>query len=191
MEDSIGYVHMGSVENSDVDDMMEQLMQTKAIVFDIRNYPRGTMYNIANYLSDSSIAFAKFTVPDLSYPGKFVWTKPLYCGKKNGKEYNGKVILLVNEYTQSHAEFTTMSLQTAQNVMIVGSQTSGADGNVTRLELVGGHPTMISGIGVFYPDGRETQRIGMVPDVKIRPTIKGMQEGKDEVLEKAIEIIHQ
>ena len=50
--------------------------------------------------------------------------------------------------------------------------------------------TYISGIGVLTPDGSETQRIGIVPDIKIEPTIKGIRAGKDEVLEKAIELIN-
>ena len=31
-----------------------------------------------------------------------------------------------------------------------------------------------------------TQRIGIVPDVKVRPTIAGIREGRDEVLEEAL-----
>jgi C-terminal processing protease CtpA/Prc len=50
---------------------------------------------------------------------------------------------------------------------------------------------MISGIGVYYPDGRETQRIGIVPDIEVKPTIEGIKNGKDEVLEKAIEFIRK
>ena len=50
---------------------------------------------------------------------------------------------------------------------------------------------MISGIGVYYPDGAETQRLGIVPDVVVKPTIKGVRQGKDEVLDKAIDIINQ
>jgi C-terminal processing protease CtpA/Prc len=49
---------------------------------------------------------------------------------------------------------------------------------------------MISGIGVYYPDGKETQRIGIVPDIVVKPTIKGISEGRDEPLEKALEIIN-
>ena len=50
--------------------------------------------------------------------------------------------------------------------------------------------TYISGIGVLTPNGSETQRVGIIPDVKIEPTIKGIREGKDEVLDKAIELIN-
>lgn len=38
---------------------------------------------------------------------------------------------------------------------------------------------------------RKTQRIGIVPDIEVKPTIKGIQEGQDEVLEKAIEMIEK
>ena len=49
---------------------------------------------------------------------------------------------------------------------------------------------MISGIGVYYPDGTKTQRVGIVPDIEVKPTISGIRNGKDELLEKAIELIH-
>jgi C-terminal processing protease CtpA/Prc len=44
-------------------------------------------------------------------------------------------------------------------------------------------------LGVFYPDGRETQRVGIVPDMEVKPTIEGIRKGKDEVLEKALEVM--
>ncbi|PWT85685.1 MAG: hypothetical protein C5B56_13655 [Proteobacteria bacterium] len=46
--------------------------------------------------------------------------------------------------------------------------------------------TMISGIGVFYPDKRPTQRVGIVPDREVKPTIVGIRDGRDEVLEAAL-----
>jgi C-terminal processing protease CtpA/Prc len=48
---------------------------------------------------------------------------------------------------------------------------------------------MISGIGVYYPDGTETQRIGIVPDIEVKPTIQGVKDKRDELLEMAIKII--
>lgn len=48
---------------------------------------------------------------------------------------------------------------------------------------------MISGIGVFYPDGGQTQRVGVRIDEIVEPTIEGVKAGRDEVLERAIEII--
>ena len=73
----------------------------------------------------------------------------------DAKLYKGKIVILVNEVTQSHAEFTTMCLQTAKNALVIGSQTSGADGNVSKIPFVGGFGSMITGLGVYYPDGQK------------------------------------
>jgi hypothetical protein len=48
---------------------------------------------------------------------------------------------------------------------------------------------MFSGLGIFYPDNTKTQRIGVKINEEIRPTIKGIAEGKDELLERAKQMI--
>lgn len=189
LEGKTGYVNMGVVTNKDVAEMMEALKDTRAIIFDIRNYPNGTLYPITEYISSSRNDFYKVTYPDLDYPGRFIWKDGMRAGSKKSLKYKGEVVLLVNENTQSHAEFTAMCFQTGDNVTTIGSQTSGADGNVSRFEMVGGFNTMISGIGIFYPDYTEAQRIGVKIDIEIKPTKEGLVTGRDEVLEKAIEFL--
>ena len=191
LKGNIGYVDMGLLEIPDVAAMIKSLMKCKAIILDVRNYPKGTMDEISNYLNSEPRPYAKFTLPDLAYPGKYYWLKGDSSGRHNKSPYQGQVVLLVNEHTQSHAEFTVMALQTADNATVIGSQTAGADGNIIPFELVGGIKTRISGIGVYYPDGRETQRIGLVPDIEVKPTVEGIRNGKDEVLEKALEYIEK
>lgn len=100
-----------------------------------------------------------------------------------------KVVVIVNTDSQSQAEYTTIAFQSAPNVKVIGSTTAGADGNVSPFKLPGGIPTMISGIGIFYPDRTPTQRVGVKIDKVLRPAIKGIAAGKDELLDKAIEII--
>jgi C-terminal processing protease CtpA/Prc len=100
--------------------------------------------------------------------------------------YGGKVVLLVDEVSQSQAEYTTMAFRAAPGTIVIGSTTAGADGNVSQIPLPGGLRTMISGVGVFYPDKRPTQRIGIVPDIEARPTLDGIRTGRDEVLEAAL-----
>lgn len=191
LEGNIGYVNMGVLLPKQVPKVAARLKDTKAIIFDVRNYPKGTMYALANFLSDKSTPFVRITAPDMRYPGSFYYSTVLNAGKNNKDNYKGQVILLCNETTQSHAEFTLMALQTVPNVTTVGSQTSGADGNVSLITLPGGFKTYMTGLGIYYPDGRETQRIGIVPDVVVQPTIGGIRAGKDEVMEKALELIRK
>jgi C-terminal processing protease CtpA/Prc len=103
--------------------------------------------------------------------------------------YSGKVAILVDETSQSQAEYTAMALRAMPNSIVVGSTTAGADGDVSLIHLPGQLSTLISGLGVFYPDHRPTQRVGIVPDVVARPTIRGIAAGRDEVLKTAVHLI--
>jgi C-terminal processing protease CtpA/Prc len=94
--------------------------------------------------------------------------------------------------SQSNAEYTTMAFRAATGAKVIGSTTAGADGNVSQIPLPGGLNSMISGIGVFYPDKRPTQRVGIVPDIEVKPTIAGIRAGRDELLDAAMaEILKQ
>jgi C-terminal processing protease CtpA/Prc len=147
------------------------------------------MFLIADRLMSGSRTFAGFTRPRYDQPGTTLWYHTLDVGPATPSTdiYRGKVVLLADERTQSHAEFTMMALRMAPDVAIVGSTTSGADGDVSPIVLPGGIRTFFSGLGVFYPDHRPTQRVGIVPDVVVRPTVAGIRSGTDEVLEKALE----
>ena len=180
---------MSTLEMKDVDQMMKTFENTKAIIIDIRNYPNFIPYLISNYLNSEKKDFVKIIIPDLKYPGKFIWKQNGVTGKNNKDYYKGKVVLLVNEETQSRAEFSVMCLQTANNVITIGSQTAGADGNLSFTEFIGGYKSFFSGTGIYYPDETITQRKGVKIDIEVNQTIKGIQEGRDEILEKAIEYL--
>ncbi|MDQ6531000.1 S41 family peptidase [Flavobacterium sp. LHD-85] len=190
LENNIGYVNMGTLKVQNIPAMIEKLNSTKAIVFDMRNYPNGTFEEIAKFLNSKEKEFAIYTTPDLSYPGRYKWTNAQKCGSENNNNYKGKVIVLLSEDSMSQAEWTAMCFKTADNTTIIGSQTAGADGNVNGIDFIRAFHTQFSGVGVYYPDKSETQRIGIIPDIEIKPTIKGIQQGKDEVLDRAIEFIN-
>lgn len=186
----IGYLYLGNIKRNLLPGILETFKDTKGIIIDIRNYPAEfVVFPLTQLLKAEASEFVYFTNGHVENPGVFTKTPALECGEENPDHYKGKVVVLVNEMTQSSAEYTTMALQTAPGAVVVGSTTAGADGNVSRFALPGGLPTMISGIGVFYPDGKPTQRIGIVPDHLVLPTIAGIRAGKDEVLEFAMKWI--
>jgi hypothetical protein len=193
LSENIGYISLGKIEADSLPAIFKKFEKTRGIIIDIRNYPKEFMpFAMAEYIKASASPFVKFTAGDLNNPGSFRWTPALSNGPTGSKTgYKGAVIILVNENSQSQAEYTTMALRTAPRAVVMGSQTAGADGNVSFVSFPGGFSTMFSGIGVFYPDGKETQGIGIVPDVVVMPTQKGITEGKDEVLEKAKEYIQK
>ena len=191
LDNNIGYVDLGLLEREDVPTMYEEFKDASGIIIDARAYPRGTWYALANHLQKENYGIAKSLVPVLDYPGKFRFTETLVIPHDNPDVYEGKVVLLMDEYTQSQGEYTIMALQNAPNVTTIGRPTAGANGNFSDISFVGGYTTGMSGIGVFHPDGRETQRVGISPDIKVERTIPGIKKGEDEILNKALDFLKQ
>jgi C-terminal processing protease CtpA/Prc len=179
-----------------MNELVPLISKSKGLVIDMRCYPSDFMvFTMGNFLNSNPKYFARFSEPSIQYPGLFTNKKQEMIGNSswisNTKHYKGKVVILVNEITQSQAEYTTMAFRASNNAIVIGSTTAGADGNITKISLPSGIITWISGIGVYYPDGKETQRVGIIPDIVIKPTIKGIKEGRDELLEEAIKLINQ
>lgn len=189
LSNNVGYINMGWLERENVHQVFNELYSTKGLILDFRSYPNSTWDLIIDHVSSTEKEFCTIIYPLLDYPGKYIVNEPFKCGANSPKKYKGKVVLLVSEDTQSHAEYSVMSLQTGDNVVTVGSRTSGADGNTTTFRMFNNYKTMITGTGVFYPDMTVTQREGIKIDYEVNPTIKGISENKDELLMKAIELI--
>ncbi|WP_223649587.1 S41 family peptidase [Hymenobacter psoromatis] len=186
----VGYIDMARIKAAKVPAIMRAFSHAKGIVVDQRNYPSDfvTTY-LPGFLLAQPVTFAKFTQRDPTCPGRFLWQAPDTIKPQGLTPYTGRVVVLVNEKSRSLAEFTAMAFQATPHGTLLGSQTAAADGNTTKITLPGGLKTLMTGIGAYYPNGRETQRVGLAIDVPVRPTIAGLRAGRDELLDRAIELI--
>jgi C-terminal processing protease CtpA/Prc len=203
----IGYISLETIKDTEISHIKKSFMNAKGIIIDIRNYPATFVpFSLGEFFTSKRKPFAKFTTVNLNNPGEFNFSRNVPFLNNNAENldslndfktyksenyFQGKLVVLVNEATISQAEYTAMAFRAGDNTVIIGSQTQGADGNVSLIPLPGGLKAGISGIGVYYPDGRGTQRIGIVPDIEVKPTIQGVREGRDELLEKAIELLQK
>lgn len=186
LPDHVAYLKLSSAKTAECASYIERAAHTKGLVIDDRNYPSEfVVFKLGNLLVDRPTPFVHFTSLDLSNPGAFYF-RPVLSLAPQKPHYAGKIVILVDEVTQSSAEYHTMAFRASPNAWVIGSTTAGADGNVSQIPLPGGLRTMISGLGVFYPDKHPTQRVGIVPDQEVKPTIAGIRDGRDEVLEAAI-----
>lgn len=195
MEDGeIYYINAGLLKEGEIDEIMKKWWDTKGIILDLRNYPSTPIaYSLAEYLIPVKKEFFKISFPNPAVPGEFYYFDSFVSGKDNGttgdEVYKGKLVILINEHTMSQGETTTMSLRNTPNSIVLGRPSAGANGDVRSFTLPGNIKTTISGLGVYYPDKKPTQRIGIQPDVYMDPTIEGIREGRDEYIERAIQII--
>lgn len=191
LDQNVGYLYPAKLTEGDIDSIIIIFAKTKGIVIDLRCYPGTSMpYTYGSWLKASESDFALTTEPTLQLPGAILYDGKLANGQDvNSTAYKGKIVIIVNSITQSSAEFTAMALWSARNAIVIGDTTAGADGNVSNISLPGRVYTRFSGIGIYYPDSSETQRVGVKVDFRIKPTIAGIREGKDELLDRAIKLI--
>ncbi|HEY0156186.1 MAG TPA: S41 family peptidase [Thermoanaerobaculia bacterium] len=187
LPDNIGYVDLSYLEIEQVDEMFRDLGGARAIIFDMRGYPRGVFAALARRMNiTGSTVVAQIRIPRV-VAGVVSESFSLQNLPKNPTpSFKGKTIMLIDERAQSQAEHTGLVLEAVANATFVGSPTSGSNGNVTQLVAPGGNYIMFTGMDVRHADGRQLQRIGLVPHVPVPRTLAGVAAGRDEVLEAAI-----
>lgn len=188
LESGITYVRFSQLRRSDLPALLETANAGAGVVFDMRGYVRDFLvFELGKLLVSEPTEFARFTQPFPATPGLFTWTDPTsIIPAKDGRRITVPIVALINENAASSPEYHAMAWRAA-GVKLIGSPTAGADGNVSTMPLPqDGAGMRFSGIGVFYPDQSPTQRIGIVPDITVTPTIAGIAAGRDEPLERAI-----
>jgi len=73
----------------------------------------------------------------------------------------------------------------------VGESTAGCNGNVNYIYLPCGYQVKWTGMKVLKHDGSQLYLKGFRPDYPVNRTIQAVREGRDEYLEKALEIARQ
>lgn len=195
IDNRIGYVLASRCRPENRNQGISRVLNgTRGLIIDLRCYPGDYISSpFLKHLDHWPQPFSLVTFANVSYPGYFFIINnnkgvvQKVVKKKNA--YDKKIIVLVNEDTQSQAEDVALGFQLATNVTVIGSTTAGADGAIAKFSLPGGIVTYMSGRGVYYPDRTDLQRKGVKIDEYITPTIAGLKAGRDEVLERAIEII--
>ncbi|MEJ7588049.1 MAG: S41 family peptidase [Ferruginibacter sp.] len=137
--------------DGNLDTLKHLIKRSKTVIFDVRNYPQNdAFFKIADpFLSEpKTIDFATVALPQS--PGLFQWRlNPYKLGLASDSAYEGKVIILCDERTQSQGEYSCMVLQSIPVAVTIGSQTAGADGIVTNIPMGGGLTISNSGYGVI------------------------------------------
>jgi len=103
--------------------------------------------------------------------------------------YRGTVAVLIDAGAFSQSEHTALFLEAATKVVFVGTPTAGTDGEVTGIVLPGGVRAHFAAMSIRHADGRPLQRVGILPDVWVEPTLTGIQQGRDEVLDRAVSML--
>ena len=185
-----GYVDLARLHYEDADKAIDAMLDTPALIFDMRGYPNRTVWSIAPRLAvtDRKIVGSLIRIRLLlgSYEDRAWVALDQTLTSTTKPRYRGKVTVLINEQAISQAEHTCLCFAAATDVTFIGSPTMGANGEVTKVVLPGDLTVQFTGMEIRHADGRQLQRVGVQPHVRVECTIRGLREGRDEVLEAAV-----
>ena len=189
---NVGYADLTRLPFDGVDAMLDKVAGTRALILDMRGYPNGTAFTLGPRLdvrhAACSAQFRRREISALSLftldNGAFAFCQKLRAAKK--PLYTAPTVMLIDERAVSQSEHSGLIFEAANGTKFVGSPTAGANGDITGTTLPGGIYVSFSGHDVRHADGRQLRRVGLVPDVRVEPTIAGIRAGRDEVLERAL-----
>lgn len=198
LDGNIGLINPGALPKGDIGTLVQQIMNdlrdTDGLIVDLRQYPSDTNMHtfLSMYLQRAGTVYNIMTVPSQSVPGTFTKQKMVSMGVTPAIFYYEKpVVVLMDELSVSNSEFSIMDLRTGDHVVVLGNNSLGTDGDITELPLPNGNLLWFTSCGIYTPEMGQTQRIGLAPDIEVHPTIEGIKEGRDELLEAAVEYIRE
>jgi C-terminal processing protease CtpA/Prc len=194
IEEGIYYVNLSQATWQEIQNKIQDLADARGVIFDLRGYPNGNHQVICHLLKEDDTSKAWMQVPLIIYPDqeKIVGYQKMGWGLAAQKPHiEGKVVFLVDGRAISYAESFMSFIEYYKLAEIVGQPTAGTNGNVNPFTLPGGFRISWTGMKVLKHDGSRHHLIGILPTVPVEKTIRGVIEGRDEFLEKALELVNR
>lgn len=188
------YVYYGSFSNpvsdNNLDVVIASLEGKAGLIIDVRNNGGGSILNAKRIAS-------RFTEERRHVGDNYVKTGPgynnfrtenIFIEPHDGKRFTGKVVVLTNRSCYSATTYFTQYMSVMPNVTFVGDTTGGGGGLPAFHDLPNGWLLRVSSTQFFSPLGFNIEA-GIPPDIKVDMSDESMLAGKDDILEKALEII--
>jgi len=192
LDHNIGLINPAMQSSGTAKRIMEDFATTDGIIIDLRQYPDWSFFHeMRGYLMEEPLPFVYASVPLHTHPGMRVHTllSQVISQSPYTFIYDRPVVLLMDERSISRPEWVIMAYRIASNVTVIGLPSMGANGDISTLPLPGGITMSFTGVGVYTPEGGQTHRIGLAPDIRVERTIQGIAEGRDEIMEAAVRFI--
>jgi C-terminal processing protease CtpA/Prc len=193
LKPGLWYIDLDRIDDETFDAALPKLAKARGIVFDLRGYP-STGSKPIRHLIDSTTQSARWNVPVVRRPDfdGVEWnTGGRWSLEPLQPRLTKNIVFVTDGRAISYAESWMGIVEAHKLGEIVGETTAGTNGNVNMLKLPGGYRIAFTGMKVLKHDGSRHHGIGIVPTIPVTPTTAGLRAGRDEQLEKAIEVLEK
>jgi len=194
LADGLLYVDLTRAQMGDLETQLERLAAARGVVFDVRGYPTDAGFGLLPHLIDSPerarwMHVARVAAPFGQWAG---WNDMGWDLAPAEPRVAARRVFLTDGRAISYAESVMGYVADLGLGTIVGAPTAGTNGNVKHVVLPSGAWFNFTGMKVTRHDGeRPHHLVGVQPDVPLEPTIEGIRAGRDELLERALELLRE
>ncbi len=185
------YIDLTRISAAQLDSNLPRIEHSRGVVFDMRGYPYGIQSEVLGHLTDSTLLSARWgrriTLRPDHQDTTFSWKR--WTVEPKSPRIRAHAAFLIDANAISAAETMLGIVEHYHLADLVGEPTAGTNGNITLVLLPGRYTIPFTGMRVLKHDGSRHHGIGILPTVPVSPTIEGIAAGRDEQLERAIEVV--
>lgn len=174
-----------------IDDIIAQYPNAKGMIIDLRHSYGGdftwAFQYFGRFTDQSRLVFQSATK---NGPGKEDYEDwyPWYL-EPSGDYFSKPLVLLTDRYTISASERTVMALKVIPGIIHIGDTTNGAHSTMIGRELQNSWYYSLSPQKILFADGKSYEGIGMIPDIVLYNTVSNLENGIDDQLDRAIDVL--
>lgn len=192
MRSGVWYIDLTRARMAQVTPVLDKLAGAAGVVFDVRGYPTEAGAQILPHLIATAEADRWMHVNKIvgPYGESAGWESVGWNLQPQSPRVGGTIVFLTDGRAISYAESLLGYVADRKLATIVGGATAGTNGNVVAFDVPGGFRILFTGMRVTGHDGRTPHHlVGVKPGVPVAPTLAGLREGRDEVLDRAVAMI--
>lgn len=189
----IYYVDIGRISDADFSQALPDIKAARGIVFDFRGYPSNiSPQTLFSHIIKSPVTSPQWHVPVIHRPDRegMTFTRAGEWHLRPSAPYlKAPKAFIIDSRAISYAESCLGIIEHYKLGELVGEPTAGTNGNINPFTLPGGYHIVWTGMKVLKHDGSQHHGVGILPTTPVSRTIKGIVEGRDELLERAVAIV--
>lgn len=193
IEPEVYYINMANCTGNEFEQKKDILANAKAVIYDQRGGSRLDFSQIVPHLIEKPVTSVWWNVPQTIYPDRreVEFDKSNWDIQPKQPLFKSKSIIINVPSVVSSGE-TMMGIIDHYNLATtVGGPTAGCNGNINNIILPCGYRVMWTGMKVLKHDSSQLYLKGFDPNYPVNKTIQAIKEGRDEYMEKALEVARQ
>ncbi|MFL6259244.1 MAG: S41 family peptidase [Thermoanaerobaculia bacterium] len=184
------YSDLRRLSDADLERLLPRLAAARGTVFDLRGRTDVSTV-LLSHLAERAARSANWQIPVVMLPDHrgVRWMSTFWTIDPKLPRLRGKVAFLIDGRTLHYSETLLEMVEQYRWAEIVGEPSGGDNGSRDWSELPGGWKVAWSGQRTLKHDGSPYHGVGVRPTVPASRTLRGIAAGRDEVVERAVEVV--